>query len=162
MRLKNLYLLVTLILLTFGNSASAEKVTKIPYSDIYIPEMPADTTPIQDRFGDFLNFQNRNPFDLEDPSVVKKEVIYDPEKNQYILTEKMGDEHYRPPTYMTFDEYLEWSRKEQESSYFSDLSSDRGNRSISGIIDPLSKFNIQDNLVDRLFGGTKVDIRPQG
>ena len=162
MRLKNLYLLVTLILLTFGNSASAEKVKKIPYSDIYIPEMPADTTPLQDRFGDFLNFQNRNPFDLKDPSVVKKEVIYDPEKNQYILTEKMGDEHYRPPTYMTFDEYMEWNRKEQESSYFSDLSSDRGNRSISGIIDPLSKFNIQDNLVDRLFGGTKVDIRPQG
>lgn len=178
MRLKNLYLIVTLTVFASTYSAFAGNGDKIPYSEIELNwsnstsatilppimpvNMPADTTPFRERFGDFLQFQNRNPIDLEDPNVIKKEVTYDPETNQYILTEKMGDENYRPPTYMTFDEYMEWNKKEQESQYFSDLSSDRGNRSISGIIDPLSKFDVKDNLVDRLFGGTKVDIRPQG
>ena len=37
-----------------------------------------------------------------------------------IIYEKIGDEYYRTPTYMTFDEYLDWKAKEQERDYFAE------------------------------------------
>ena len=44
---------------------------------------------------------------LKDPSAVEQTIEYDPETGQYIISEKIGDAYFRPPTYMTFDEYLE-------------------------------------------------------
>ena len=55
--------------------------------------------------------------------------------------------------------------KQQEQSYFSGLAGvNTGDDNISGRIDPIAKLasEIENSLVDRLFGGTTVDIRPQG
>jgi len=67
------------------------------------PVSPLDTIPLEDRFGDFLNNQSQNPFDLADPQAIEQNVEYDPETGQYIITETIGGDYYRPPTYMTFD-----------------------------------------------------------
>ncbi len=135
----------------------------LPKDYFVIAPAAVDTIPFNQWYYDWLNGSDENRLDLKDPSIIKKEVEYDPEKNRYIITEKMGDEDYRPPTYMTYDEYMKWSEKEAQKEYFKKLSGvGDANVSSSGIVDPVSKFNIEDNLVDRLFGGTKVDIRPQG
>src|SRR5690606_12054434 len=116
-----------------------------------------------ERFGDFLNDRPYNPFDLNDPSVIQQEVEYDPETGNYIITEKIGDEYYRDPTYMTFNEYMQWRANQQESEYFEQLAGySDGNTTESGLVDPIAKFDINKNLIDRLFGGSTVDIRPQG
>lgn len=121
-----------------------------------------DTVPIKDRFGDFLNDQSNNPFDLN-TSLIKQEVEYDPETGNYILTEKIGDEFYRMPTYMTFEEYMDWKAKEQQQSFFDKMAGvESGSRSRSGKIDPISNINIERNLVDRLFGGNGITIKPKG
>ncbi|HHM20726.1 MAG TPA: hypothetical protein ENJ20_01775, partial [Bacteroidetes bacterium] len=123
---------------------------------------PQDTIPLQDRTGNFLHDTSQNPFDLHDPAVVEQTVEYDPETGNYIITEKIGNDYFRPPTYMTFDEYLEYRARQQEQNYFQLLSGASGERGSTGRLDPLAKVDIGDQMIERLFGGTEVDIRPQG
>ena len=152
----------------------------------------SDTIPaLEERFDDFISKPNNNPFDLHDPSIIEQSVEYDPLTDQYIIYEKIGDEYFRTPTYMTFSEYVAWRAKRSEKNYFLelggmsspdkstsdkvdpiskvDLSNVQNNRvkdmlerSLSGKVDPLAKINLENKLIDRLFGGTKVEIRPQG
>ncbi len=142
---------------TFDSGSNLED----PYADKYV--ISQDTIPLQERYGDYINDQNYNPFDLNDPSSIEQNVEYDPETGYYIITEKIGDDYYRNPTYMTFGEYLEWSAEQQESQYFEQLGGfNDASGSESGLIDPIAKFDIKNSLIDRLFGGSTVDIRPQG
>jgi cell surface protein SprA len=122
----------------------------------------ADTIPpIQDRTGDFLRNPNTNPIDLKDPKSVEKKVELDPVTGRYILSEKIGDEDFRPSTFMSFEEYLEYRRKQDERDYFNYLSGATSDGKINSL-DPISKIDVQNSLIDRLFGGTEVDIKPQG
>lgn len=133
-----------------------------PLDDVVYSASVQDTIPIKDRFGDFLNDQTNNPFDLN-TSLITQEVEYDPETGNYILTEKIGDEFYRMPTYMTFEEYMDWKAKEQERAFFNKMAGvESSSRGLSGKIDPISNINIERNLVDRLFGGNGITIKPKG
>lgn len=121
-----------------------------------------DTIPITDRYGDYINDDQYNPFDIL-PSNVEQTVEYDPESGNYLIIEKIGDEYYRAPSYLTFEEYLEWRSRQQEREYFDKISGISNEyKSGSGKIDPLSKINIEKNLIDRLFGGNEISIEPQG
>jgi len=119
--------------------------------------------PVSERFGDHISNPANNPFDLRDPSIIEKEVNFDPETGTYIITEKIGDEYFRMPSYMTFEEYLEYKSKQEEQAYFDRLAGvgKKGGK-LSNREDPLSKIDVEESLRDRLFGGTGVDIRPQG
>ncbi len=133
-----------------------------PYSVANLATVADTIPPPGERYGDFLNDQQTNPFDLEDPSVVEQNVEFDPATGNYIITEKIGDNYFRPPTYMTFDEYLEYQRQKEERDYFNQLAGiNTGENGLSSL-DPISKIDVKNSLLDRLFGGTKVDIRPQG
>ena len=125
---------------------------------------PDTNPPLQERYDDFLNNSSPNVIDLKDPKVIQQQVEYDPETNMYIITEKIGDDFFRAPTYMTFAEYTKWRDRKQQEEYFDRLQgvTSTGDKSSSGIVDPIAKFNIKNSLIDRLFGGTTVDIRPQG
>jgi cell surface protein SprA len=99
-----------------------------------------DTIPLRDRQGDYLRDSVVNPFNLRDPGIITKKVEYDPTTNRYYITEKIGDDYYRAPTSLTFDEYSKWKAKQQEKEYFerlAGLSKKRGGETI----DPLSKID---------------------
>ncbi|KAA3635934.1 MAG: cell surface protein SprA [Bacteroidetes bacterium] len=102
-----------------------------------------------------------NPFDLQDPSAVEQTVEYDPETGNYIITEKIGNDYFRPPTYLTFEEYMQYIREKEEENYFKSLMGVSVDGD-DGIRDPIEKLDIEFNPLDKLFGGTTVDIRPQG
>ncbi len=124
---------------------------------------PDTLPPLKDRFGNFLTGSGNNVIDLKDPAIVNQNVEYDPETGMYIITEKIGNDYYRPPSYMTFDEYMTWKNQQQQKSYFKQLAGiSDGADGISGRLDPIAKFDFKKSLIDRLFGGTTVDIRPQG
>ncbi|MCY7329363.1 MAG: cell surface protein SprA, partial [Saprospiraceae bacterium] len=125
---------------------------------------PDTNPPLKERYDDFLNNSNPNVIDLQDPKAVEQQVEYDPVTNMYIITEKIGDDFFRAPTYMTFEEYTKWRDKKQQQEYFDRLQgvTSSGSKSESGVVDPIAKFNIKNSLIDRLFGGSNVDIRPQG
>lgn len=125
---------------------------------------PDSLKPISERTGDYINNPNNNPFNLKDPSVIEKKVEYDPVTGMYIITEKVGNTYYRPPTYMTYEEYLAWSEKNQRNSYFQQLSKNNSGNSN----DPLSKYDLKNSIANRsIFGAneqgeTLIDIQPNG
>jgi cell surface protein SprA len=63
---------------------------------------------------------------------------------------------------MTFAEYMEYQAQRQEREYFNSLSGLGDAGSTTGRVDPIVKVDVKNQLIDRLFGGTEVDIRPQG
>ena len=132
--------------------------------DPFAPEILInnDTIPFNERYDDFINNPNSNPFDLADPSIIEQNVEYDPATGMYIISEKIGDDYFRMPSYMTFNEYMDWRAKKEEKEYFRQLSGLSSNTGINGKVDPLSKMDLDKDLINRLFGGTEVDIQPQG
>jgi len=161
-----LHLWITVFLLT-GNHLFATEFTHLPEDPYAIGNavqvsIVQDTFPLTDRYENSVFDKNYNPFDLKDPSAIEKKVEYDPESGQYIIYEKIGEEDYRPPTYLTFDEYMEYTEKEQQESYFGKLSGVSTGKSGVEANDPIKKLDIEDSLIDRLFGGTDVKITPQG
>jgi len=125
--------------------------------------MVSDTIPIQDNYGDFLTDPNDNPFDIKAGNI-EEVVEYDPDSDSYLIYEKIGEEYYRTPISMTFEEYLDYRSKQEERRYFELLGGvgEEYKSKTRGIPDPISKIDIQGDLVDRLFGGTGVTIKPQG
>ncbi|HRE52852.1 MAG TPA: cell surface protein SprA [Flavitalea sp.] len=115
--------------------------------------------PINDRRGDRLSAQQNNPFDLKEPANIRDSIVYDPETKQYYIIEKVGSFYYRKPTYLSFEEFMRLQSKKDENDYFrkrADMLSSL-NRKLER-----PKFQITDNLFNRIFGNGKVEIRPQG
>lgn len=162
------YLVATVLLATifsystnaFGDSRTFDN----PYSEEFVTAI-LDTIPLEDRTGDYITDPNTNPFDLKDPKIIDQSVEYDPTTEQYIIRETfLEDAYFRPPSYMTIEEYQKYIAKQQETEYFKELSNaaSGGQRGIGGRIDPLAEIDVKNSLVDRLFGGTDVSIQPQG
>lgn len=119
--------------------------------------------PLQDTRGDKFSWNYSNPFDINDSSIIKQNIEYDPVTNQYYITEKVGNLIYRKPTYLTFDEMYRLQSQKQQNDYF--------NQRAQTLLDLNRKISrppphVYDKLFDRMFGlgpnGLKVDIKPQG
>lgn len=115
--------------------------------------------PIKDRYGNAITDPVRNAIDLKDPASIKRDVEYDPVTKQYTVTEKIGDQYYRNPTYMSFDEFYKLQSSQSEQSYWQKRAATLGSLNQLGSGPQLNSGN---SLFDRVFGGSKVDIRPQG
>jgi cell surface protein SprA len=103
--------------------------------------------------------------DLKDPQAVKTETEYDPVTGTYKTVKRIGYGVLDAPPAMTMSEYLKAKAEQQKRDYFAQLARSVDVSNIKGInkTDPLSKIpDIKNQLVDRLFGGTDVQIRPQG
>lgn len=125
--------------------------------------VPSDTVPIKDRKDNFIAAPKPNPFDVRDPKAIDKKVEYDPTSGNYLINERIGEDFFRPPSYLTFDEYTKYRQKQDEAAYFRELSSKtRGKKDDKNPLDPFSKIDIKKDLIDRLFGGNTIDIKPQG
>ncbi|MCP4121112.1 MAG: cell surface protein SprA [Bacteroidetes bacterium] len=115
--------------------------------------------PIEDRAYDHLTQDPGNSLDLDDPRHIKKEVKYDPETGRFMILETIGGRYFRNPTYLTFEEFLEWQRQESVENYFEQRS-----RAID--------FNERESHQPKLYIGEeslqpfmqkfKVDIQPRG
>jgi cell surface protein SprA len=119
--------------------------------------------PIQDRRGDPFSSGRTNPFDIRDSAYVKRTVEYDPKTKQYYIIEKIGNQYYRKPTYLTYEEFWRLRAQQAETDYFSQRSQTLFdlNKKV-----PRPKMQLYNKLFDRIFGvdsgGLKVNIRPQG
>jgi hypothetical protein len=117
-----------------------------PYEEIYTPTMVTDTIPIKDNYGDHVTDPNNNPFDITS-NVIDQKVEYDPATGNYIIYQKIGDEYYRTPSYLTFEEYLDYKKKEQEKSYFQRLagvsSKNKGSNSKTDPMERIDSLEVQ-------------------
>ena len=105
--------------------------------------------PIQDRRGDRYSWQSHNPFDLNDTSIIKQNIEYDPKTNQYYITEKIGNTLYRKPTYLTFEEYYLLRTKKSEADYFKQRAD-----ALAALNQKVQrpKPHVYNSLFDRIFG----------
>ena len=98
---------------------------------------------------------------LEDPENIKTEVVYDPKTGNYNVKQKVGDQDYRPETYMNLKEYKDYQFKKQMREYWRSrvAADDMNNQPRKGMI---PKLQVNSELFDRIFGGNTVDIKPTG
>lgn len=115
--------------------------------------------PIRDRRGTSVTDPVRNAIDLKDPRNINKSVEYDPVTRQYTVTEKIGSQNYRQPTVLTFGEFYRLQAEQSEQDYWQKRASTIGNLNQRS---QAPQLYYGDKLFDRVFGGTKVDIKPQG
>lgn len=135
----------------------------VPNWDEGIYATSADTVPLKDRPGNFVQNPKDNPFDLKDPKVVEQKIEYDPITGDYKVTEKIGEEHYRPSSNLSFTEFMNFKARQQDREYMKNLAGiSTTRRNTEGIIDPITKLDLKKNLADKLFGGFGIDIKPQG
>ena len=73
--------------------------------------------PFKDNLGGPGN-NNSSGFFLKKPSNVKSGFEYDPETGTYNYYEKIGDRHFKYPTYMDFDEYINYDSKQSLQDYW--------------------------------------------
>ncbi|MFT7588129.1 MAG: cell surface protein SprA, partial [Limisphaerales bacterium] len=102
---------------------------------------------------------DEHAFDLDDPSGVQTNVVYDPETDQYVVEESFGGDPYRDPSYYSFEDFLEEESKKSLADYWKERSQGLGIIAGSGVVPDLYVGN---EFFCRLFGGCNVDIRPSG
>lgn len=115
----------------------------------------------KDRYGDPLNYQvSPSPFLLDNPSSYQLQIDVDTGRN-YTIHEKMGDLNYRAPTTMSFEQFDRLHSQRMYKDYWRNKSSGLdGESAVSGrrLIPPIYISPV----FDRIFGGSYVDIQPNG
>ena len=115
--------------------------------------------PLEDRDEDYYFDEDDNVFDLDDPSIIDQQIEYDPETDEYIITESIGDFDYRQPVYYSYEEFFQQQADKSISDYWVERSQGLSLIGGQGLIPELYVGN---ELFNRIFGGNKVDIRPKG
>ena len=93
---------------------------------------------------------------LNNPSNIESNIEYDPETGQYNITQTIGDEDYRNPSYMTFEEYKEYDMDKALNEYWYQKA-----KAESFELERGSAPTVLDKFGLKGFSGA-VDIRPQG
>ena len=96
---------------------------------------------------------------LNNPSNVKSGFEYDPETGTYNYYQKIGDTYFKNPTYMDFDEYINYDSKKSLQDYWKQKAAADDINQTKGFKPELT---IKGEAFDRLFGGNKIEIIPQG
>lgn len=98
-------------------------------------------------------------FDNDPPNLVRT-IEYDATTNRYVLTEKVGNLLYRAPRYITFVEYLQLTQQQNRREYFKKLTDNYAYDSQQPGFIP--QIKIRSRTFEQIFGGSTIDIRPQG
>lgn len=130
-----------------------------PPDTIYPDSTQSLPYPLPDETFPYTGDQGQSPILLTNPSNITEEVNFDPETGLYKIEYKLGDIEYRPPAYMTLDEYREYDLGNAVDQYWKERSSVSGMGTRDGII---PSIYIGGKAFDRVFGGNTVDIRPAG
>lgn len=155
-------LLLSVVLITIGWVSSPAESKASTHNNILAfssdsPEVELPF-PFKDDYGD-PNNNNDGGLYLNDPSNVQSGFEYDPETDSYNYYEKIGDMNYKYPSYMDFEEYLEYDADKALTDYWQqkaaadDINQTKGFR---------PQIKVKGEAFDRLFGGNTIDIRPQG
>lgn len=133
-----------------------------PGSNIIIFEVDTPEIDLPYPFSDGIGgpgSNNTGGLFLNNPSNVESGFQYDPETGTYNYYEKIGDNYFKYPTYMDFDEYINYDSKKSLQDYWKQKSSADDINQTKGF---RPKLTVKGEAFDRIFGGNVIDIRPQG
>jgi cell surface protein SprA len=103
--------------------------------------------------------QQKAPLFLDKPSNIKSTVIYDPDKNEYILYEKVGALDYRTPVYMSPEEFRKYEYAKAMRDYWQSRISGAQAGFKSNLI---PQIEVGGAAFDKIFGSNTINIVPQG
>ncbi|HLU86199.1 MAG TPA: cell surface protein SprA, partial [Taishania sp.] len=102
----------------------------------------------------------KQSFDLGDPSNVQKTIVYDPKTGTYVFRETIGTSgiDYRPSSMMTLEEYLEYEQQQALKDNWKDKI-DQQTKDSQPFALPIK---INNKIFESFFGSDEITIRPQG
>ncbi|RSK51504.1 cell surface protein SprA [Hymenobacter rigui] len=146
--------------LSFGFSPDTPRTDTTRYRPSTRPRVAPE-----DRVGTpFSPQRRRSPLVLPLPSNVQMDVQADDSLQNFDIREKVGPEFdFRDPSRMTFEEYSRWQQQQAVRNYFRQ----RSNGGVAGDANQPENRRLIPKIylgpmADRIFGGSYVDIRPQG
>ncbi|MCU0473412.1 MAG: cell surface protein SprA [Bacteroidales bacterium] len=103
--------------------------------------------------------KQKAPLFLDNPSNIKSSVIYDPDKNEYIVYQKVGSFDYRTPVHMSPEEFRKYEYARAMRDYWQSRISgeEAGFRSTL-----IPQIEIGGAAFDKIFGSNTINIIPQG
>lgn len=120
------------------------------------------------RFGDpFANRTSRSPLFLQDPSQLDLQVQFNPDSTAedrgitYSVYENIGNLDFRPASSMTFQEFNAYNNSQLNKEYFKERSAGLDGESALSGRSLIPRLYISP-VFDRIFGGSYVDIQPNG
>jgi cell surface protein SprA len=114
---------------------------------------------LKDDTGIPWDLKQKAPLFLNVPSNIKSTVIYDTQKNEYIIYEKVGNLDYRTPVYMTPEEYRKYEYARSMREYWDSRISGTQAGFKSSLI---PQIEIGGAAFDKIFGSNTINIIPQG
>ena len=97
---------------------------------------------------------------LQSPSNIRRSVEYDPITKQFVISEKIGTELYRPSQYFNITDYQKYEAQKAKRAYWQQLADNQlSNAKKPGFI---PQIVIDSRSFERIFGSSIIDIRPQG
>lgn len=128
------------------------------YPDDSVPRFPVKKTQITT----YQDLKDNPSLDLKTPSNIKNTVEYDPKTNLYIFRTKVGDEEIATPFSLTPEEYMNYTLKQNMTSYFrkKNLAGEE-NKEEDGEFS-LKDIKLNIGPAEKLFGPGGVKVRTQG
>lgn len=158
-------LLTGLVLVAASDARSFDETPNLDLTTNNLLRFAADTDslalpyPIPESF-DPTPSGNDNGLYLNDPSNIQTDIDYDPESGEYNIEKNVGENfYYRPPTYMSFDEYQDYNANQALRDYWREKAQSQSESQRKPLI---PKLNIKSKLFETIFCGSTVEIRPQG
>ncbi|MCX6256147.1 MAG: cell surface protein SprA [Bacteroidia bacterium] len=124
----------------------------------------ADTTrrsvlKLKDNSGIPWELKQKAPLFLDNPSNLKSSVFYNPDKNEYILYEKIGTFDYRTPVHMSPEEFRKYEYSRAMRDYWQSRISGKETGFRSNLI---PQIEVGGAAFDKIFGSNTINIIPQG
>lgn len=114
---------------------------------------------LTDDSGNPWETKQKEPLFLDNPSNIKSTVIYDADKNEYILYEKVGAFDYRTPVYMSPEEFRKYEYEKAMRDYWQSRISGKEAGFKSNLI---PQIEVGGAAFDKIFGTNIINIVPQG
>ncbi len=170
-------LLCALSLFTIGKWSGSEAVyAGVPFDyhdfnfldhsalyDELVLVMPVDTPPPNPNTGpgDPITRDNSpNPFQLSTPGNVTTDFELNEDGTGYSIHERVGGIDVRPPSYVSFEDYLKWRKQNSIADHWRDRAAGSNEATENSALAP--KFAVNSEAFQDIFGGGSVEIRPNG
>ena len=157
---RNLFFFIYLVLFASFLIKATEAGGQTPVRNSEQPDTSKKTIlKLKDYSGNPWETRQKSPLFLDNPSNIKSTVIYDADKNEYILYEKVGTFDFRPPVHMSPEEF----RKYEYSKTMRDYWQSRISGDATGFKSTLiPQIEIGGAAFDKIFGSNTINIIPQG
>ncbi len=149
------YLLTFISIVLWSTEASGQ---------VSVQTTPIDTTrksplKLKDVSGIPWESQQKAPLFLDNPSNIKSTVIYNPEKNEYVLYQRVGAFDYRTPVHMSPEEFRKYQFNKEMRDYWQSRISGAETGFRSTLI---PQIEVGGAAFDKIFGSNVINIIPQG